>query len=219
MVCEQNYSLKKKWFLGCFIVLISVALFGVTTGGRQEDDEKGLPGQIEGLLSKDSRVRDSSVDSILQDRLGIVQQLIPLIDPANAQKYSDETRSVAAYLLGKFRASEAVPVLSRALADEPGVELIFNRSRYYDVPFWTALVRIGRPAVPAMIENIETSDNAVLRKRSLSVLYHVLGGKRRITELLTKLKVRTKDRAKLQRIEAAVQHTQEHFKEDKEPLY
>ncbi len=219
MVCEQKDNSKKKWLAGCFIVLISLALSGVTTGGRQEDDEKGLLGnKIEELLSKDSRVRDRTVDSILQDRLGIVKQLIPLIEPANAQEYSDETRCAAAYLLGEFRAIKAVPVLSRALADEPGRKLISDTSRY-DVPVWTALVKIGRPAVPAMIENVKNSDNKILRKKSLDVLIHALGGKRRITELLTKLKAQTKDPSKIQHINAAIQHTQEHFEEDKEPLY
>ncbi len=174
--------------------------------------------QSERLLSQDARIRDRTVDSILQDRRAIVDKLIPLVDPANAEKYSDETRCAAAYLLGEFRANEAVPVLSRALADEPGRKTTWDASRY-DVPVWTALVKIGRPAVPAMIENIETSNNRILRKKSLDVLYHVLGGKRRITELLAKLKVRAKDRSKIQCIEAAIQHTQEHFKEDREPLY
>ena len=218
MVCEQKDSLKKKWLTVCSIILILVALVGATTGGRQEDHEKRMPGQIEGLLSKDSRVRESSVDSILQDRLGIMKQLILIMDPANAQKYSDETRCAAAYLLGEFRAIEAVPVLSRALANEPGRKTTWDISRY-DVPVWTALVKIGRPAVPAMIENIETSDNRILRIKSLDVLNHVLGGKRRLTELLTKLKARAKDLPRIQHIEAAIQRTQEHFKEDKEPLY
>ena len=72
---------------------------------------------------------------------------------------------------------------------------------------------------PAMIENIETSDNRILRIKSLDVLNHVLGGKRRVLELLTKLKVQAKDHPEIQRIESAIQRTQTHFKEDKEPLY
>jgi len=71
----------------------------------------------------------------------------------------------------------------------------------YDVPVWTALVRIGRPVVPAMIENIETSDNRILREKSIDVLYHVLGGKRRVLELLTKLKEQAKDLPKTECIE------------------
>jgi hypothetical protein len=45
------------------------------------------------------------------------------------------------------------------------------------------------------------------------------GGKQRVLELLTKLKEQAKDHPEIQRIEAAIQHTETHFKEDKEPLY
>ena len=184
----------------------------------RREQEKEPVGQIEGLLSQDSRIRDQVVDSILQDRQAIVNKLIPLIDPANAKKYSDQTRCAAAYLLGEFRASEAVPILSRALADEPGAKIISRISRY-DVPVWTALVKIGRPTVPAMIENIETSDNRILRKKSLDVLNHVLGGKRRLLELLSKLQKKATDKEKHRRITVAQQFAEVHFKEDKEPLY
>lgn len=56
-----------------------------------------------------------------------------------------------------------------------------------DEPMMTALLKIGRPSVPAVLENLKTTDNTVLRKRSLDVLYHVLGGKRRMIELLQKV--------------------------------
>jgi HEAT repeat protein len=133
----------------------------------------------------------------------IVNELIPLIDPANSEKYNNGTRVAAAFLLGKFRAVEAVPVLARALANEPEQGEKPDISRY-DAPVWTALVRIGRPAVPAMIENIEASDNRILHIKSLDVLYHVLGGKRRVLELLTKLKVQAKDHPEIQRIKASI---------------
>jgi HEAT repeat protein len=147
-----------------------------------------------------------------------VKVLISFVDPVNAKKYSDETRCASAYLLGEFRAIEAVPVLSQDLVDEPGPKNTLRTDRY-TAPVWTALVRIGRPAVPAMIENIEASDDRILRKKSLDVLYHVLGGKRRVLELLTKLQGKTKDRSKIQRVQSAIQHTQAHFKEDKVLLY
>jgi len=170
------------------------------------------------LLSQDARIRDRAVDSMLQDRQAIIDDLIALVDPDNADEYTDQTRCAAAYLLGMFRSIKAVPVLSRALADEPGRMDTSDISRY-DAPVWTALVRIGRPAVPAMIENIETSDHDILRKKSLDVLCHVLGGKRRVLELLARLKAQAEERRQVQRIEFAIQHTQAHFKEDREPLY
>ena len=171
------------------------------------------------LLSRDARSRNHAVDGILQDRKLTIEKLIPLIDPANTENYTDETRCAAAYLLGELRAVEAVPGLSRALADEPGPKLIKDGSRFY-VPVRTALVKIGRPAVPVMIENIETSDNRIVRIKSMDVLVRVLGGKRRVLELMDKLEARAAgNEQKIRRIREAAQRGRERWKGDREPLY
>jgi len=176
------------------------------------------------LLSAEPRTRDAAVDRILGDRGLVIQRLIPLIDPANANKYGDGTRCAAAYLLGEFRAVEAIPVLAKALAKEPGRhtawEGFFSR---YDAPVFTALVNIGRPVVPAMIENIEKSDHDWLRKKSMLVVSHVLGGKRRLLELLTKLEERqAKQVAPNQDVLRRIREGRrwiEDSKEGAEPLY
>jgi len=218
MVLKQEKALNRKWLVRCVTAFTLIVLLAPIMGIHQQDEKKTLAGQIKSLISQDSQTCDRAVDSILQDRQAVISELIVLIDPVNTKKYSVQTRCAAAYLLGMFRASEAVTVLSKALANEPEQREISDISRY-DAPVWTALVRIGRPAVPAMIENIETSDNRILRIKSLDVLNHVLGGKRRVLELLTKLREQAKDRPKTERIEAAIQRTEAHFKEDKEPLY
>jgi hypothetical protein len=194
-----------------------VARLGTVKAEVQRPESKRLD-PAKSLLSQDARIRDRAVDSMWQDRQAIIDDLIALVDPDNADKYTDQTRCAAAYLLGMFRSVKAVPVLSRALADEPGRMAASDISRY-DAPVWTALVRIGRPSIPAMIENIETSDHDIVPKKSLDVLCHVLGGKRRVLELLARLKTQAEDRRQVQRIEFAIQHSQAHFKEDREPLY
>lgn len=204
----------------CILALAVAALLGAAADAPpQEAHEETMRERIKGLQSKDARARDRAVDAVLEDHKRMVKALIPLIDPANADRYSDETRCAAAYLLGQLRAVEAVPVLSKALADPPGPWLITDSSRF-DAPVWHALVRIGRPAVPAMIRNIETSDHRMLRIRSLGVLNHVLGGKRRLLELLDRLKKRAgDDKQKAARIEKAAERVRSHYKEDEEPLY
>ena len=201
--------------------LLFVLAATATTAPQPDEEKTMIP--IDDLLSQQPRTRDRAVDAILRDRKSVIEQLIPLIDPANAKKYSDETRSAAAYLLGKLRAVEAVPVLSQALADPPG-PLFFGDISRYDSPVWTALVKIGRPAVPEMIKNLETSENKILRKRSMDVLNHVLGGKRRLLELLDKLNTRNlseqpPDREAARRIREAHAWVEAHYKEDREPLY
>ena len=173
---------------------------------------------IDDLLSEQTRIRDHSVDAILRDRKSVIRGLIPLIDPANREKYSDETRCAAAYLLGELRAVEAVPVLSNALADPPGPKEFSDGSRY-DVPVFSALVKIGRPAVPAMIKNVEMSDDRILRKNSLDALNRILGGKRRLMELLARLNARATDTDVARRTDEARSWGESHYKEDEEPLY
>jgi len=202
----------------CGRAIAAAVVTAVAAATNSKAGEQEVSTQIERLRSEEPRTRDTTVDAILQDHSATVEQLIPLIDPANAKEYSDETRCAAAYLLGKLRAVEAIPVLSRALADEPGRKMRHGISRY-DAPVWSALVRIGRPAVPTMIENIETSDHRMLRIRSLGVLNHVLGGKRRLLELLAKLEKRTDDKETRRRLQECITRVREHYKETKEPLY
>lgn len=201
-------------------VLVTALLFVVAaaaTTAPEPNEEKPMTA-IDDLLSEEPRTRDRAVDAVLGDRKSVIEQLVPLIDPANAEKYSDQTRCAAAYLLGELRAIEAVPVLSKALEDPPGPKLFSDISRY-DAPVLGALVKIGRPAVPAMIKNVETSDDLILRKRSLDVLSHVLGGKRRLLELLVKLNDASTEREASRRIREAHSWAEAHYKEDKEPLY
>ena len=196
--------------------LLCVIATSATTAPQPDKEKTMIP--IDDLLSKEPRTRNQAVDAILRDRKSVIEQFIPLIDPDNAKKYSDETRSAAAYLLGELCAVEAVPVLSQALADPPGPKETSDISRY-DAPVFSALVKIGRPAVPAMIKNLETSDNSTLRKNSMDVLNHVLGGKRRLLELLAKLIERSDDRDVSRRLREARSRAEVHYKEDSEPLY
>jgi hypothetical protein len=181
---------------------------------------------IQDIKSSDERIRDRGVDSILNDRKATIEQLISLVDVEKAEKQDEKTRIAAVYLLGDLRAVEAVPVLSKALSEslDDGATLDISR---YDVPAFTALVKIGRPAVPAMIKNVETSDSQVLRTSSLDVLVHVLGGKRRLLELLAKLlepslEDQPANRDVARRIKDAYEWSESHYQYTRgteEPLY
>ncbi len=209
-VCKQAVTV----VAAVIVMLSATASADSSPKGKEEETVSG----IENLCSEEPRTCDAAVDAILKGRLATVQQLLPLIDPANATHYSDRARCAAAYLLGELHAVEAVPTLSRALADEPGRKMR-SRSCRFDAPVWNALVKIGRPAVPTMIENVEKSDDGTLRIKSLDVLNHVLGGKRRLLELLAKLESRADDKEIRRRIEECITWSREHYKENKEPLY
>lgn len=118
MISGYKERFHSKWLMGCAITIILIVLLGATKGTAQQDEKKEPVGQIGRMLSQEAQIRKQAVDSMLQDRCEIVKRLISLVDPANAKKYSNETRCVSAYLLGEFRATEAVPVLSQALVNE-----------------------------------------------------------------------------------------------------
>jgi hypothetical protein len=215
----QNAVWSGVWGVALAVAVV-LLLLGTRRASSAASTEKGWVTEYVNMLSaEDGRKVNQAVDGILHDRKLLVDELIGLIDPANATEYRDETRCAAAFLLGELRAVEAVPVLSRALADEPGPEFNDRMSRF-TAPVWTALVKIGRPSVPAMIENVENSDQEILWHKSLDVLNHVLSGKRRVLELLAKLEARAaKDDAKHGRIVRAAKWAEEHYKGSGEPLY
>ena len=63
-------------------------------------------------------------------------------------------------------------------------------------PATQALVKIGNPAIPAVIRNLAESDDATFRRLSLSALYHIEGDKDivqlRLQKALAAEKVSTK---------------------------
>lgn len=172
----------------CAFIAITTA-----TALAGQEKEKVLMMRTDDLRSEEARIRDSAVDAILAERKATIERLIPLIDPANAEKYSDETRAAAAYLLGEMRASEAAPVLAKALADQIGRDLVSNFDRYDD-PVFGAIIKIGKPAIPALIENVRSTDDESFQYVSLAALGQILGGGwERVKTLLEKLVEQAQD--------------------------
>jgi hypothetical protein len=73
-----------------------------------------------------------------------------------------------------LHASEAADDLATNIA------LRFSPQVMYGGPFPSipgALVQIGTPAIPALIKNLQESDDAIVREFSLIVLYRIEGDK------------------------------------------
>jgi hypothetical protein len=181
---------RKRWLATAVLAIACpVGVVYVLASGVEGDKEQSVK-PFDDLSARDEQTRDRAVDKILEDRRSVIDRLIPIIDPANAAKYNNETRCAAAYLLGEMRAVEAVPILANTLAKPPGRQFSSTLSRYYDGPVFNALVKIGRPAVPSMIQNLAGTDHPAMRESSLGVLLHVLGGNTRLLEVLGKLQDR-----------------------------
>ena len=206
------------FILACMTVFISLA-------GAPAPTKTPFP--VERVLAKVKSTKKAerltAMANLLEERKALVRELSEMVHQKNADKYSDESRAVAAYLLGELRAAEGVPALSSALLNPP----FSSRRSDWDMKYpyersgviFIALVRIGRRAVPQMIENLRTSDNTRgVVKSSATVLYHVLGGKAHVLELLDKLLAREKDEAAKARLVKARELVTA-MKEDEPPLY
>lgn len=172
---------------------------------------------IKGLTSNNMEGIDKAVDELLLERSVRIKALINILDPQRETDVTDATRCAAAYVLGELRATEAVSALSRALTARLDKAIHLDISRY-DAPVFTALVKIGRPAIPQMLDNL-ISGSKDQRKRSLDVINHVLGGKRRMLETLEKFRSSLSNKDEAQLIHESMLWTAKHYKESKEPLY
>jgi HEAT repeat protein len=180
---------------------------------------------VKKLLSPDADTIDAGIDEIKAERKTQIDALLPIVDVANKSKYRERTRAAAAYLLGEFRAPEALETLVKALEDG---DLGPNRQPRMDrlsSPFWEALVKIGRPSVPALLDVVQKTDDKDTRFLTLMALDHILGGKAHVAETLAKLKAKAVAndapgaQEKAARLDAAIQELQVKFTEAETPLY
>jgi hypothetical protein len=197
-----------------------VLVLGVLTLAEIAFTQEQIPATLKEMLeAKDRRVQNKAIQQILDDRLCTVNMLIEIVDQANAGRRPADAGRAAAYLLGQLRAPEAVPVLSRALTNVDPNGVLFHTDIFTDAE-WMALLEIGRPAVPAMIKNITSSDDERLRQRSLGVISRVLGGKDNLIGLLNRL-MEQKERSKEERdrLAKSIEWAQSHYTETKKPLF
>jgi len=167
------------------------------------------------------RQRKRTMTAIVNKQRALCRRLTALITPERRDQLHEETCAIVALTLGELRCKHAVDVLAAGLEvvhDPPvfgaGVDRDFPRA------CGIALREIGRPSVPTMAAILDSRDGELVRARAMDVLYHVLGGQRRLVEFIEKLKARAAgDPAKVTRLTRALDRARNHYKEDVEPLY
>lgn len=116
--------------------------------------------------------RKALVHELAWERQQLLESLLKQLDSATA-----EARIHAAYLLGFFRLEQACPQLARriVMVDEGTAQ------RSDDYWFWgrnvaqEALIRIGKPATAALLDNLASSDDGQVRKLSADALRAIEG--------------------------------------------
>ena len=120
---------------------------------------------------------------------------------------NEDVKFYAAYLLGAYRYPQAVSGLANniTLEDKIRPQMQKQREWYWDLyPAMEALIRIGNPAIPAMIRNLEESNDANVRELSLKVIYFIDKDKDIARLRLQKAAEAQKDLQKKARLQSAL---------------
>ncbi len=177
------------------------------------------PTRVDILKAESKDQSDAAAVGILADQNRLVDELIEVIDPKNAGKYSDRTRSIAACLLGEMRAEKAAPVLASLLGSRLPDFQLPEKGIPHTSPVWTALVQIGRPAVPSLIRVMEESDDKGASNDARIALWNIVGGKRHTLEVLEKLQKRATDVEVKRRLQRHIDAAGQSLDDDDGPLF
>jgi hypothetical protein len=117
--------------------------------------------------------RNDLLNKLEKDRMDTQRLLLDKL----AVVRTKEDKFAAAYLLGMYRMEGAVPKLSEFISLEAEETLNDAIPRWHMYPIVDALIAIGNPAVPKMVENIENSGDPKVRELSGVVISYVEGPK------------------------------------------
>jgi HEAT repeat protein len=146
--------------------------FGANVFGENNEATATTSISIPKLTSIQEGERLKLLNQLSKDRSNLQTKLLSQLDESNPK----EVTFGIAYLLGVYRMDQAVRHLSKyiALKNEQS-DLVKRLPLYGEYPIVEALIRIGNPAIPAMIENIESSDDENVRKLSARVIRYIDG--------------------------------------------
>jgi hypothetical protein len=111
-------------------------------------------GNIDKIRTTDKQLQREATTAILDQRLQTIQGLVSTIQDPEMRNRNPDGVAAAIRLLGELRASEAAQPLANMITfTEPGVRLPSGTSSPEDLrPAVPALVEIGIPAVPAVLD-------------------------------------------------------------------
>lgn len=143
------------------------------------------------------------LDDAMQNRDRNIRKLLRIFrDPGSRL----DVKCCTAYYLGELHAGEAADDLAASitLTFPRGGHLYLDESTWLNHPAAFALVAIGTGSIPAIIRNLEESDDEKVRKGSLNVISAIEGDKDVVQLRLKKALEAQKDETKRTRLEAAI---------------
>lgn len=161
----------KSFGLACFIIFIAFSVW-LFAGVKPMERNTEYNMKINRIDELDEPEKLEFINNLCKERLALKSALIRQLDSAN----TNDGKFAAAFLLGYYRMEQSVRSLSNYITLEN-----VQRALHEKQPLWgrwpivEALIRIGRPAIPTMIENIETGDDQKVRENSTIVIRYVEG--------------------------------------------
>jgi len=160
---------------------------------------------LELLVSTNRSERLNAVLSLDDKRDVLIQKLLAILKSTNA----DSEKVYAVVVLGRYRSSEAVPILVQHLAwDAAGTSPGGSMTARFEIsalssPVSIALWDIGSPAVPALLEKIAETDDRNMTRKCVGLCRSIEGLE--VTQFrLQGLLQTTTDQKKKGRIQAAL---------------
>jgi len=155
------------------------------------------------LTSSNFDARLNATVKLDTQRTETIQKLIAIADSTN----SPDIKVFAVVVLGEYRAVEAVPVLLKNLDwDWSRGGIVLSGNEDWAVRLWpvsSALEKIGVPAVPALMDQIEGTDDAKMIGKCVSICEKIEGADVAQFRLQKALKTET-DAQKRARLETAL---------------
>ena len=152
------------------LVMSLVFLSGASQVNKTEND------YFTQLSSENETEREAASQKILDARKDTINQLENIARKFITEETRKGTAKTSIILLGKLHSAESVPLL----AENISVSVFYTvtgRTQppedYY--PCVGALIEIGTPAIPAMLNNIKNKDDATIRELSARVIRYVEG--------------------------------------------
>jgi len=166
-------SMASRVCLSSVILLMMVTTTCVSAEETPGTMGTNAPVSLEILAQLQGDKLEDYLSQLWIDRFTLGQQLLQGLSTAT----TTESKLSIVYLLGLYRMEQAVPMLSSmiTLHDDGPVRVSTRISMLEGYPVVEALARIGNPAVPAMLKNIETSEDATVRELSVFVIQGVYG--------------------------------------------
>jgi len=164
-------------YLGTLGVMMLVGIGGIlhvtqTIKGATTVIGQQLTDMMKQLDTLDDRSRMELLSQVDEQRSEMLSVLVKHLDTST----SKNVQAAAIYLIGRYRLSDGVNELIRRLDFDSGVRPARGPEPLYEqYPAVEALITIGQPSIPPMMQLLATDRNDLRRRLAVKVLRYVDG--------------------------------------------